>query len=369
MKKLFYCGLIFFVLIGYRGQSQTVLTGAQILRTARSSYDQGRLHELPALLEDAFKKESFKSDNEKVEAYKILILTFIYLEEPEKADENMLQLLHTDHFFEPINSDPVEFKNLYNKFRTKPVFSIGFRGGLNQTFINTIANDFVTAESQGNGTYTPNLGFNLALVFETQLKGKFEKFLLNPELMYTTQSFTYNNDRIFINDFQGDDPATTTEVETDTDVATATHKIVHTRAQLNFLVQYKLGTGKFNPYVFLGPSVGYLLSSSFDGLSQYEGVEVAGTVDNTQNYKPLNYSAIAGGGFKYKLGSIYVTADLRYQYGLFNVVENKNLNKQTPENILLQNSFLYKDNDFSIHQAMFHFGIIYPIFKPKKLIK
>lgn len=367
MKKLFYVTLVSLLLIGFRSEGQTTqLTGAQILRSARTIYDQGRLHELPTLLEEALNKERFQSVNERVEAYRILILTYIYLEEPAKADENMLQLLGTDNFFKPIESDQVEFKNLYNKFRTRPVFSVGLRAGLNQTFINTRKNYFNAAEAQGNGTYTPNLGVNLTLVFETEYK---KKFVINPELMFNTQAFTYNNDRVFTNDFQGDDPSTTT-VETDNEVATATHKITQTRIQLNLLMQYKLGTGKLNPYVFLGPTAGYLLKSSFDGLLQLENnEEIAGKIDNTANYEPFNYSVMAGGGFKYKMGSVYLTGDLRIQYGLLNAVSTRNRNKQTPENIQLTNQFLYTDNDFSIQQAMFHVGIIYPYFKPKKLIK
>src|SRR6478609_109001 len=83
-------------------------TCTQTLRTARSTYDQGRLHELPSLLEGCI-KNGF-TQQEKVEAYKLLVLAYIYLEEPTKADEAMLNLLNTDHYFK-INeaTDPAEF--------------------------------------------------------------------------------------------------------------------------------------------------------------------------------------------------------------------------------------------------------------------
>src|SRR5690348_11970776 len=100
------------------GVARAQLTScAQTLRLARSTYEQGRLHEVPELLERCL--ENGFSRQEKVEAYKLLCLSYIYLEEPAKADEAMLDLLRTDHYFE-INetTDPAEFVALYKTFRT-----------------------------------------------------------------------------------------------------------------------------------------------------------------------------------------------------------------------------------------------------------
>jgi hypothetical protein len=163
MKKLY--GLILLMLgvsVCY-SQTPSTQTGAQILRSARSIYDQGRLHELPVILENAFNEGKFQNDNEKVEAYKILILTYIYIEEPEKADKAMIDLLHADKFFRLSSADPVEFKNLYRKFRTDPLFRIGIRGGVSQTYVNTLKNHYIPAESAGNGEYKPALGFQGAI--------------------------------------------------------------------------------------------------------------------------------------------------------------------------------------------------------------
>jgi hypothetical protein len=363
MKRILY-GIIGCLLIfSYRAESQTTnLTGAQILRSARSIYDQGRLHELPTLLEEALKKPNgFQSDVERVEAYKILVLTYIYLEEPQKADEAMLAILNTDHFFKYNDSDPIEFKNLYTKFRTYPVFSLGLRVGLNQTYINTIATHYVDARSVGYGVYNPKLGFNVALVFEKEFK---QRFIANPELMFSTQAFNYFNDHVYINDVEGDE------------LATIDHTITHSRIQLNVLGQYKLKAPKGNeietfvPYLTFGPSVGYLMSSKIDGLTSVENrFEFAGTYDNTAQYKPLNVAIIAGGGIKYKMGAIYITGDLRYQYGLLNVVEGKNRQENSEENSRVRSELSYLNNDFSMQNAMFSVGIIYPYFQPKKLIR
>jgi hypothetical protein len=377
MRKIYFVlvGLVF-ISAGVYGQK---LTGAQVLRNARSLYDQGRLHELPTVLSPQT-IEAFDSDNEKVEAYKILVLTYIYLEEPEKADESMLQLLRTDHFFELTDADQIEFRNLYKKFRSKAVFSVGAKIGLNQTYVSVLKNHFIPAESKGQGEYKPSLGFHFAAVFEKELFAKGNapsKFTAAPEIMFNTSSFTYNNAHIYWNDFE-DDPDDADDV--DENFASIAHKITHSSIQLNLLAQYKLykiyetetsqSSSKFNPYVTLGPSVAYLMGSKFDGLLSVERrIENAGQFTNTSSYEAINFSVIAGGGVKYKLGSIYLTADVRYQYGLFNVVNGTNRYENTVDHNTIRTSYQYVDNDFTMNQAMFSIGLVYPYFNPKKTLK
>ena len=368
MKKLYLLALLSACLVVSYGQVQNnQQTGAQILRSARSIYDQGRLHELPTLLEDALKIEGKFNDNEKVDAYKILILTYIYIEEPEKADETMIKLLQTNQFFSLSPADPVEFKNLYRKFRTDPLFRVGVKGGVNQTYAQTLKNYYISAESAGKGEYTPGLGFQGALVFEKDLKEKFKKFVLAPELAFVIQSFVYQNNTTYTVDFEQKN-------------AQLNPTITHTRLQLNPIVQYKLvkmgenyddKNKRLVPLVFAGPSVSYLLSSSFSGQTVLESKEssVTGTVDNTDSYQALTLGIIAGGGARFKIGGIYLVGDVRFQYGLFNAVNTGNRNKKTPANEDLRYNYQYIDNDFKLSTVSANLGLVIPVFKPIKLIK
>jgi hypothetical protein len=87
-----------------------------------------------------------------------------------------------------------------------------------------------------------------------------------------------------------------------------------------------------------------------------------------ENYKKIGIGVTASAGMKYKVGSFYLTADIRYTRGLHNVVKTDNRFKQTEVNQKLWDSG-YIDNDFSISQTMVNIGVIVPHFKPKKLIK
>src|SRR5690349_11418561 len=127
--------LIFvFFLIACKAFSQTDQC-VQTLRLARATYEQGRLHEIETQLLPCL-KGGFNKDQKQleVEGYKLLCLSYIYLEEPEKANDAMLKILQTDHDFQ-INPavDPAEFVGLHSTFRSKSMFSIGFIVGPNAT--------------------------------------------------------------------------------------------------------------------------------------------------------------------------------------------------------------------------------------------
>src|SRR6187549_4097983 len=79
-------------------------TCTQTLRLAQSTYESGRLHELYDICKTCLNgnvSDGEFNTEERRQAYKLLVQSYIYLEEPEKADEAMLQLLSTDHFFKP----------------------------------------------------------------------------------------------------------------------------------------------------------------------------------------------------------------------------------------------------------------------------
>jgi hypothetical protein len=353
-RKLIFSIIVFSIVC-----SQAIAQNCtQILRTARSTYEQGRLHEIPTILEGCLKGGDFSSA-QKVEAYKILILTYIYLEEPAKADETMIALLNEDHFFKPsATSDPVEFQSLWKKFRTNPVFSYGVKVGLNTNNIDVSKNYYMFGPAQGEGNYKANLGFHFGLLFEKNLT---PKIIFNPELYYTGLSFIYSNGRLSSTDPFDEQAEDNLE-----------YTIQHNRIQLNALFQYRFLKGKINetlaPYIAIGPSLYYTLSSTFSGDLTLSSQTTIPSLSTKENYMALGYGVVGAVGIKYKVGGIYITADVRHIYGLNNVVNENNRFKKTAVNETLQDAG-YIDNDFTLSQSMLNVGLIIPYFKPKKLIR
>lgn len=339
MKKLLPL-IIVSCILSYRICAQSTCT--QTLRTARSTYDQGLLHELPTLL-DGCLKNGF-TEQEKVEAYKLLTLAYIYLEESAKADQAMLNLLNTDHYFK-INTatDPAEFIALYKTFRTKPIYRLGGKIGVNASQPNVV--EAVEANA-GESKYNYGVGFQFHIDAEIPLTNN---LTLNPELGIQQKTFGYTN---------------TVNFTDSTFTTTATEK--QNWVSLPVSVQYQFNKIKFHPYVSLGAQGDYLLGASMSGSRQRKGFQLIEekSFDIKANREKFNLSVIAAAGAHFKLGGGLIVTEVRFVYGL------KKLNSADnafaiDNNLIFQ--YGYADSIFKINSLCVTVGYVYNIFNPKKL--
>jgi len=323
-----------------RGQS----TCAQTLRLAQSIYEQGRLHELPHLLEDCL-RDGF-NDEEKVNAYKLLTLTHIYLEEPEKADEMMLALLRTDTEFKVNDAvDPAEFVALYKTFRTYPVYRVGGKLGGIAAAPSISSADFV---DDGSNQYSYNFGFSGMFSAEIPLGVRAKKLTLNPELAFQILSFNGTN--------SGADPVKVTE-------ATETQAWI----SLPVSMQYSLfERGITNLFVSGGISADYLLSSSVKIFSD-RGDENSTVSENSyevlQQRNNFNTGLILSTGYKRKLGKGYLLLEARYKMGLLPMLTKAD----TYENSILVYNYHYVDGIFKLNTLTLSVGYVLNRYHPKKL--
>lgn len=353
--KRFYFLIILLVAGGTTAFSQAT-NCTQVLSLVRSTYEQGRLHELPALADACLNAADGKgfTKEQKREAYRYLTLAYIYLEEPEKADESMLKLLDTDHFYQVNQAiDPAEFIALFNKFRHDPLFRLGFKVGLNTTQPTALNYYNIGSAGAGIGKYGLKIGFQALFSFEKDIT---KRIVLAPELGYVVRTYKYSNGSL-----------ATSDQKPDSSVSTQNFAISQSYLDLNGIVQYKFkNTIELQTYIGGGPGISYLLSSSNQATTVLgNGFTVTGSsVDDTKSYNKLIYSFTVVAGLKKKLGELYFTADARYQVGLGNVV-----NKSARTNAELGYDYQGQYNDYRMSNFMVNFGLIYPYFKPKKLIK
>ena len=338
-------------LISYCSFGQTTTPCVQTLRLARATYEQGRLHEIEGQLKPCLEGGFTKDEKQlKVEGYKLLCLSYIYLEEPEKANEAMLNVLRTDPDFQ-INPavDPAEFVGLYKTFRTKALFSVGLMFGPNATMPTVTENYSVSGSAAGQGKYSPKVNVQIGLVFEKHLAGK---FTAAPELAFSNRSFTYSNSVLFVYDSSQTSPS-----------ASQIGEIQQSWIDLNLLVQYKLGNGPLNSYVSFGPNMGMLLKATNTAETKFgEFVTSGSPLDIKDTYNKLGFSLIGTAGIKYKFGAIYITANVRYQFGLSKIVNEDQ--KSNPESIY---DYALAPNVYTQNNAAVLVGFVYPIFSPKKL--
>lgn len=346
----------------------------QVLRLARTIYEQGRLHELENILSgclagDVGKDGAFATKQEKVDAYRFLCLAAIYLEEPTKADAAMTGILKTDHFFEPSNADPAEFKALYATFRTAPVISGMIKVGPNLTMPH-ILKYFPTTSTEGKGRYKPGVSFNVGVGAEKQFfpkakMGLLRNSVLGAEVMLHSRSFGYQNDELFRNL-----PSDATASKT----ADKAFKYKSTWWNLNLYLRYRLNpNNKWDPYVGIGPSFNYLSKYRVDlpqtQFLKSDGETISSTatgpaVDVLEQFNKLATAVMIMGGGKIRLGDFYLLGEIRYQFGLNNTVNPENRTNQA-----LTNDYGVTIHDHRQGDVMLMVGAIVPIFSPKKQTK
>lgn len=319
-------------------------TCAQTLRLAQSIYDQGRLHELPQLLQKCLEENSFNTE-EKVSAYKLLTLTYIYLEEPAKTDENMLALLRTDTEFK-VNDvvDPAEFVALYNTFRTRPVYRLGGKLGAVATGPTVVSSDYA---DDGTNKSSHNYGFTGNVVAEIPLSGRFRRFVLNPEINFQLLSFKGLNEL-------GDTARTTPATERQSWIS------------LPVSLQYSFYERPLTSYyISLGLSADYMLSSRKTLVSNREGnsaIDQNSIVINEHRNK-FNAGAIASMGFKRKIGKGFFLVELRYKMGLMPISDAAD----TYGNSVLVFDYKYVDGIYKLNTLTLSAGYVINRYNPKKL--
>ena len=345
-RTLLLLGVVLFAgLHMARGQS----TCAQTLRLAQSIYEQGKLHELPQLLGPCLSENGFNQE-EKVSAYKLLTLTYIYLEEPVKADEMMLALLRTNTEFKVNDAvDPAEFVALYKTFRTTPIYRIG--GKLKAV---AAAPSVVSADYADDGTNTGkyNLGFSGSAAVEIPLSGKLNNFTLQSEIAFQLLSFKGVNQWNEKNS-SGDTSRVTPAIETQSWIS------------LPVSLQYNiLTTPHIQYYIASGISADYLVSASKKITSNIESN--SGVDENTYSVKEqrnrFNSGVLFSAGFKRKIGKGFFLVEARYKMGLLRLSERAD----TYENQTLVFDYKYVDGIYKLNTLSLSVGYVINRYNPKK---
>lgn len=353
MKKLYILALIIFIAAKSLAQTSSC---AQTIRLAQSIYDQGRLHELEDLINRQLDKGEC-STTEQVSLFKLLTLSYIYLEEPTKADETMLRLLEADHYF-IINEavDPAEFVALYNTFRTTPIFRLGIIAGTVASKPNAL--DF-NPISEGNGKYGHRFGFDVGIRGEIPLTNF---FTFNPGLNFSVKSFS--------NTFTGINPNTAASF------STSIGKESQYWISLPLLMQYHLyGSeeskakpkhlfARLNPYLTAGVSLDYLANSNLQveqKRSKEQSIELR-TISMSPQRELTNVSAMIGAGGKVRVAGGYIVAEIKFSYGFSKI--NSPITMLSNQQLLFD--YGYTDGVFKLNSVFINTGYVHNFFKPKK---
>lgn len=319
----------------------------QNLRDARNFYDAGKLHELPKLLLNCI--DNGFSTEEKVEALRLVTLSYLFDEEQEKAEASYLRLLKIEPEYQ-VNqeSDPTELIILSERYDTAPKFFYGFKLASAYTILEDTPNyiyNLASPDLVSPGKYDPSIGISAGLFFQYPINNEFS---INLEAHYNFRRTVLNRD---IANAEGNIVGIQTITESQQWV------------EIPLLVNYRIPlVQKFLLEATVGPSFHYLLTSDLGVVSVNNEINR----DMLEFRNQMNVSGIIGvrGNFK-QLGRNFLTVEALFQYRFINEV---NENADTSQLMLDLVQSGYAEGQLKGHAVILRVGFRFPRFNPE-LIK
>ena len=187
--------IIFFFLL-YLGSS--ICGGAlraqtdcdKTLIAAENLYQSGQLYAVPEKLIPCL--ENGFNEQDKQSAYRLLTLTYLYINQEEKAKNTFHKLLKLNpDYVVSRGKDPIELYNLYQQFNVNPVYYIGFGVGgiITQPFVLHQRSSSSLAASSDK-FYDPFYGFSLGADFALPLH---KRLLLEFSPAYARSNYLFSS--------------------------------------------------------------------------------------------------------------------------------------------------------------------------------
>lgn len=325
------------VLISQTSWSQTSCSDQ--LRLAQRRYDSGLLDDIPGILLPCLDKGF--TQEEKANAYKMLIQTYLFSDLPEKADEIMLRFLREFPEYILLPNDHSEFKNLYGTYRTTPIMKIELSLGTNLSM--PWVKEFYGPEDLNNlrANYSSTFGANLELNYINTLFGDFEgSFGVSSSFLrigYSNQPYDHTT-------------------------ITATYNSLFVGVPL--ALRYKPNFNGIDFFVKAGFEPVYQLLSTVSYTREVlgEADPYTGSVSVQNLQRQFDIRPILSVGMNFKLFGRQFMATAGMKFGT--VIPMKQEARYTNDELYLK-PYIIPD-DYLVHQAFVNLSYVFSVYNPKK---
>ncbi len=354
MKRIF-CSffLLFNIFVIHHTWGQDVCSRS--LNEAEDRLELGHFYEIPAILESCLKNGFSKE--EKIRAYRLLTLAYLYLDYQDKADSVYLKLLRLSPEYDPsISNEPAEYINHHLQFTTRPNISFVFKTGLNLTRPSILAHYSLSNSAMDVKKISPLLSFQLGFGSEITITNN----------LHVGIDFLYTKMRFEVEDKLLEEMFYKPQI-----------KNVRQEWEIPIYAKYVLWWKKWSPFVLGGISPNSLIDASMQDLQG----SYTRTAEDEQLIRPVastnvsafrrqfNYSLMAGFGVQYKIGINYLICEARYNIGMFNAVKEADrwrLDLANGRDLKFYPS-VYVDDDYRINQLSIMISYIKPLYNPRKI--
>jgi len=345
--------LFFTIFVALFLNEKAVAQCTENLAKAQSEFDDGHLYGIPLLLNSCIEKGTLQ---EKLRAYELLTITYLYIDDPNAAQESFKKLLELDPEYDAEKSEYIELVHLSKEFITRPIVSWRVRGGANVTTITSIYNNGSNNTNIQSEKYSLAAGWTAIGSLDIHFTNSFS-FSLEPELSYNSYNYSDTFFNIDVN-------------QNSKDILNLKENVYNVSLPVSFKYTYK--GDKFSPYLYAGYSPNYTVNTSTNG--KYRNI--IGTAEIKSEDKislnelrePFSQSVVIGIGLMRRVKYKYVFVDVRYKLGLSNRLfrdgqdlfdSNDDVNKY-----LLK--YLMVDNDFRQNEINLTVGYIWPQYNARK---
>ena len=313
------------------------------LKMAQTAYDNGMLEQVPVLLQKCITK---LNSTQRKNAYRLVILSYLFNNEYEKADEYMSKLLKFDPLFVPFNYDPIEFEKLYDSYRTEPIYSLGGFVGMN-----IILPDFTDLYT----TYdSSDYNSKISVLPSYKVSLFFNKYITDQIKLNFTVNLIQNRYENIYKPF-------------DFAQVTITNNLLYLGSAISGI--YEFGNIKqsfLKPYTRIGIQALNIVSAKVNATRDYvDGLKPSVSNENisilsTRN--KYNLGIISSVGLKYRTGRAWIFADLSYSRNFF--LANNKANRFSNNELIFK--YFYIDNNFYLQNISLMIGIVQSFYKPEK---
>jgi hypothetical protein len=326
------------------------------LNAATAEFDAGRFYGVPAMLKPCLDHGFTREQRQR--AYLLLAQVYLLLEDPVGADNSYLQLLRANPEFLPDTAlHPIDVVYLSKKFTADPTFSVYGKVGGN-TSIARVINSVYTYTSP---TIPTSDNYKLMPGMQIGVGGDwnfYERFSLTAEVNYSLTIFKRERTGIFGRDFLE-------SIDKQNWV------------MIPAFIKYTDNIGKVRPFGYVGYSVNLLFSDKLKIKYQNRDDNPDSDIGNistevydspnrnfTKIRNSFNSAIVLGGGIRVKNGLNFWFVDLRYSFGLTNIVKEAAVfNTDEIDRSGHVDDFLRLDN------LSLSVGYVFPQYNPRKLKK
>lgn len=321
----------------------------KVLEEAGELYNRGEIDKIPIILQPCM--ESGFTRNQRIAAYKLIILTYLFDDNQYEAEKTMLEFLRKYPEYEIMHNDPVEFVYLFQSFRTTSIFTLNFSFGpnfANPRIIEPYSSGDIHATTSEDKT---GVGFQYGLGISKHVA---KNVVLHANLIFTTNNYSFT------------DKITYTYNDETIQLANISLKETQKRLDIPITISYEISTPKLDYYIKSGicfsklnSSVGVPERQISEDLKPISGAEIKLIPYRSS----LNYFGVIGFGTKMNVPRGNLFLEFTSYLGLNNIVRTED----RFSNSELWSRYYYIDDDFALNSFALTLGYNFSFYKPKKL--